>query len=98
MKCKDCKYSQPTEYKTKSGGRLTCCMLTRLVYKEETESDCSYFNADLSLYKICYNCKYYIGGGDWGLFCSHKEKYHHLGKFKDDGCEYFEWGESNGKA
>jgi hypothetical protein len=44
----------------------------------------------LSGYDICYNCKYYGGGGDWGLFCSHKGMYHHLGKFSDDPCDYYE--------
>ena len=34
--------------------------------------------------------KYYFGGSDWGLFCSHKDMYHHLGRFCDDPCDYYE--------
>ena len=63
--------------------------------ESDKDHDCSCFNRDLSEYSICYNCKYCIGAGDWGLFCSHKDishkdMYHHLGKFNDYACERFE--------
>jgi hypothetical protein len=66
------------------------CTLTRNVTDADKEHDCKCYNRDLSEYDICYNCKYYRGGGDWGLFCSHKDMYHHLGKFSDDPCEKYE--------
>ena len=90
MKCRDCKYCQISEFEFQ--GKLykdACCELSHLVIKVDKEHNCQCFNKDLSKYDICYNCKYYRGGGDWGLFCSHKEMYHHLGKFNDEPCEYY---------
>ena len=88
-KCKDCKYAQDGGYAI-ADMRYCTCTLTRRVKNENTESECNYFNRDLSGYDICYNCKYYIGGGDWGLFCSHSDMYHHLGKFSDEPCGRYE--------
>ena len=84
VKCKDCKYS--------IGAYRGCssCTLTHIIVNPDKEHDCQCFNADLSQYNICYNCKYYLGGGDWGLFCSHKDMYHHIGKFNDEPCRHFE--------
>lgn len=84
IKCRDCKYCQM--YKESIG----TCTLTRSVVDADKGHSCTCYNRDLSKYAICYNCKYYIGGGDWGLFCSHKDMYHHLGKFCDDPCEKYE--------
>lgn len=80
-KCKDCKYS---------GGDF--CELTHLCISPNKEHNkCPYYyNANFLTNDICYNCKYYGGGNDWGLFCSHKEMYHHLGKFNDPPCKYYE--------
>lgn len=83
MKCIDCKYYH--SYKENIG----TCTLTRLVVNSNKDHNCHCWNRDLSEYDICYNCKHYIGGGDWGLFCSHKDMYHHLGKFNDRACERF---------
>lgn len=88
-KCKDCKYAQDGGYAI-AGMKYCTCTLTRRVKNENTESECNCFNRDLSGYDICYNCKYYIGGGDWGLFCSHSDMYHHLGKFSDEPCGRYE--------
>ena len=85
MKCRDCHYCQM--YKESIG----TCTLTRIVLNADKDhDDCQCFNRDLSGYAICYNCKYYIGGGDWGMFCSHKDMYHHLGKFSDEPCGRYE--------
>lgn len=88
-KCIDCKYSQDSGFEI--AGTMCCiCALTRRVIHANVESECNCFNRDLSTYDICYNCKYYIGGGDWGLFCSHKDMYHHLGKYFDKPCKRYE--------
>lgn len=89
MKCKDCIYVQDYSYEIVD---IECyiCSLTRRVMNANKEHNCSCYNRDLSGYDICYNCKYYIGGCDWGLFCSHKDMYHHLGKFSDEPCERYE--------
>ena len=91
MKCKDCKYCEISNFKFQGKSYSNaCCLLSHRVIKPNIEHNCKCFNIDLSEYDICYNCKYYGGGGDWGLFCSHKEMYHHLGKFNDDPCGYYE--------
>lgn len=90
MKCKDCRYSSDDVYEIAGEKCCTCSLTRRVMYVyKESEVECSCYNRDLSEYDICYNCKYYIGGGDWGLFCSHKDKYHHLGKFSDEPCRYY---------
>ena len=87
MKCRDCKYSNNETY-VFAGKECCTCSLTRRVMNANAESECNCFNRDLSEYDICYNCKYYIGGGDWGLFC--EKHYHHLGKFSDEPCKDYE--------
>jgi len=88
-KCKDCKYAQNIGYEI-AGIECCTCSLTRRVMNANAESECNCYNRDLSEYDICYNCKYYHGGGDWGLFCSHSDMYHHLGKFSDESCGRYE--------
>lgn len=88
MRCKDCKYS--SDVYELSNKECCTCYLTRYVMDANIERECNCYNHDLSQYDICYNCKYYGGGGDWGLFCSHEDMYHHLGKFSDKPCERYE--------
>ena len=88
-KCKDCKYALDSSYEI-AGIECRACSLTRQVMNVNAEIECNCYNRDLSGYDICYNCKYYIGGGDWGLFCSHSDMYHHLGKFSDEPCGRYE--------
>lgn len=84
--CKNCQFVIAMNESNARG----CCTLTRYVVQTDKEHECPCFNRDLSEYDICYNCEYYSGGGDWGLFCYHKGMYHHLGKFSDDPCEYYQ--------
>lgn len=88
MKCINCMYASSC-YEI-SGIACCTCSLTSRVMNANAEHKCGCFNNDLSEYDICYNCTYYIGGGDWGLFCSHKDMYHHLGKFSDEPCDRYE--------
>lgn len=85
--CKNCKYyeEESVEYQ---GKRLfySLCTLTSISVKPEGK--CEYYNKDISQENICYNCKYYGGGNDWGLFCS--KHYNHLGRFNDKPCDDFE--------
>lgn len=91
MKCKDCKYCEISNFKFqgKSYSNACCLLSHRAIIKPNVEHNCKCFNIDLSEYDICYNCKYYGGGGDWGLFCLHKDMYYHLGEFRDEPCEYY---------
>lgn len=87
--CRDCRYAQI--YTFHIMGRdieACCCSLTKKCTHADSDT-CGYCNDDLSNYEICYNCEYYLGGMDWGLFCSHKDHYHHLGKFNDNACKNF---------
>ena len=95
-KCRDCQYAQIGSWQLKGKIYETCCCgLSRVVTLPDGEGNCTCFNRDLSKYDICYNCRYYRGGGDWGLFCSHKDMYHHLGRFDDDPCDYYVKHETN---
>ena len=40
---------------------------------------------DMSEEDICFNCKHFIGGGDWGLACA--KHYHRLPRALDKMCE-----------
>lgn len=83
MTCKGCNYYQgKTEILTKTFH--SCALSTTLVNGEI----CTLFNADLSNKKICYNCKYYLGGYDWGLSCA--KHYHVLTEALHEGCKDFE--------
>lgn len=90
-KCRDCQYAQIKSWQIKDKMVENCCCgLTNYITMPDKEGGCGYFNRDLSEYDICYNCRYYRGGGDWGLFCSHGDMYHHLGKFNDKPCKRYE--------
>ena len=83
MNCRDCKYYQGD---VKIMGRIGFqCALTRKIIFSEL---CNFINKDLSNMKICYNCKHYLGGGDWGLSCA--KHYHVLTEALHEGCEDFE--------
>lgn len=83
MSCKDCIYYQgKVEILTKIYHR--CALLKTVVNREK----CPLFNVDLSNKKICYNCKHYLGGSDWGLSCA--KHYHVLTKALKDACNEFE--------
>ena len=85
--CNNCKYCQKGEMPFKNETyKYTMCELTHVLVKPE--NSCEYCNKDLSKENICYNCKYYGGINDWGLFCS--KHYNHLGSFNDKPCDKFE--------
>lgn len=48
---------------------------------------CDYHNKDISQEKICLNCEYYLGMGDWGLAC--KADYYKLPESTSKACEKF---------
>jgi hypothetical protein len=48
---------------------------------------CDYHNKDIAQEKICLNCEYYLGGGDWGLAC--KADYYKLPSSTSEACEKF---------
>lgn len=82
MTCRDCHYYQgKIEILTKT---FHSCALSKAVVNGEK---CPLYNVDLSNAKICYNCKSYLGGFDWGLSCA--KHYHVLTEALHEGCEDF---------
>lgn len=83
MNCRDCRYYQGD---VKIMGRIGFqCALTRSIIFNEL---CNLINKDLSNVPICYNCKHYLGGGDWGLSCA--KHYHVLTEALHEICDDFE--------
>ena len=87
MECKDCKYNYMTtialideEYKGYS-----CSITHRLGTKS-----CNINNDnEVEDMDICYNCKHWLGGGDWGLSCR-KNYYMATTDGFNEVCEQFE--------
>ena len=81
MFCKDCKY----KYKTDDG--YNACEIANMLYTV----CCDYIDDDsrVEAMDICYNCKHWIGGGDWGLSCR-KDYYNCATNGFREVCEHFE--------
>lgn len=89
MKCKDCKYYKVDNFffDGKEYTNYTCEITHRCNPKS-----CIIKNDENIIYMdICYNCKYWIGGGDFGLSCK-KNYYHCSANGFDKACEQFERG------
>lgn len=76
MKCKECKHYNA--YKE----------VCKVTHKCHTIS-CNLENDNIKDMKICYNCKHWVGGGDWGLSCK-KDYYNCSTNGFDKGCKDFE--------
>lgn len=88
MECKDCKYKNITNVKLKNGEfTMQGCLITHILNKES----CDYIVSDGEVddMKICYNCKSWIGCGDWGLSCT-KNYYNCSTNGFNKACEQFE--------
>lgn len=60
MECKNCKYNTTNRlYRTCAVGHWVNAISCTLKSDE-----------DVPKLNICYNCKHWIGGGDWGLSCA----------------------------
>ena len=65
------------------------CSLTGIVAVDERITEnCSWYNRELEGENICYNCKYFLGGADYGLACS--KVYHRLPTAISEPCEDFD--------
>ena len=84
--CKNCRYVVETgHYYKGTDQQVLVCSLTNVTMKPE--GTCEYCNADLSNANMCYNCEYYNGGNDFGLFCG--RHYHLVGRFNDTPCDAY---------
>lgn len=84
MKCENCKY-----YKDDHNDffRTIMCLIS---HRWQPKS-CTYITSDEEVkdMNICFNCKYWLGGGDWGLSCE-KDYYNCSANGFDEACEQFE--------
>lgn len=67
------------------------CELTNQVLMNQKAETCDLYNKDVSEETICFNCKHFLGGSDWGLACS--KHYHSLPRALDEMCEDGEFRE-----
>ena len=87
MFCKDCIYYKVSNviYGDKSFTMNSC----EIAHVLNTRS-CTYITDDSEVENmdICFNCKYWLGGGDWGLSCSN-DYYNTSTNGFDEACEHF---------
>lgn len=76
MQCKNCKHYNKNK------------RICQIIHKCHTIS-CNLENDNIEDMKICYNCKHWIGGGDWGLSCK-KDYYNCSTNGFNEGCKDFE--------
>ena len=72
-----------------SGIQCVRCELTNTIMVSKSAETCKLYNRDISDQLVCFNCKHFLGGSDWGLACS--KHYHMLPHALDDMCEDAEW-------
>lgn len=81
--CENCNhYKESFEFR---GRNCIACELTNNIIVNEHAEKCSFYNKDMSEEDICFNCKHFIGGGDWGLSCA--KHYHKLTEALNKMCE-----------
>lgn len=89
MECRYCHYCKPTTMWLKNNEKcmVGMCSITHSVGKKS----CDYIASDAEVedMNICYNCKHWIGGGDWGLSCR-KNYYIASTDGFNEVCEQFE--------
>ena len=81
--CENCMYFTGKEEAW--GQTIYQCALTNAIL---TGKPCDLYNIDISKWKICYNCKHFLGGGDWGLACA--KHYRYLPEALTKACEDME--------
>ena len=81
MNCINCKYREyMTVYQT------TVCTISHRLRPHS----CDYIvdDKDVENMNICFNCKHWLGGGDWGLSCA-KDYYNCSVNGFDKACKNF---------
>lgn len=88
MKCKECKYHNISNFDFNGNTYIIqSCKITNA----SNSKSCTYIKNDSEVKEmnICYNCKYWIGGGDWGLSCR-KNYYNCNSNGFEKACEQFD--------
>ena len=98
MNCSECKYCYVLKNtaiaRNKKGNQIlsvrdsehTVCKITHIYNPESCNLNS---DEDVKDMLICFNCKHWIGGGDWGLSCS-KDYYNTSSDGFGKACEKFE--------
>lgn len=85
MKCKDCKYNSEIDHAC-CGYKIDYCEVINVYDMKE----CNYSDSEIDKMDICFNCIYWIGGGDWGLSCMKNYYIASTNGFRKVGdCEQF---------
>lgn len=64
------------------------CVLSQCIFSTNQAHDCPWYDKDLDDEMICFNCKHFLGGSDWGLAC--EKHYNRLPRFDSATCDKFE--------
>ena len=98
MKCNGCKYcyvlnntaiardKKENQILSVRDSERTVCKITHICNPESCDLNS---DEDVKDMPICFNCKHWIGGGDWGLSCS-KDYYNTSSNGFGKACEKFE--------
>lgn len=82
MKCENCRFNKEMDY----GIVKNICKITNV----RNRTDCSLSSdEDVNKMEICFNCKHWFGGGDWGLSCA-VDYYNCSSNGFERACEKFE--------
>ncbi len=84
MKCSKCRYYHV--FAPSSSYKYTMCKITHICNPESCDLNSDEDVKDMS---ICFNCKHWMGMGDWGLSCS-KDYYNTSSDGFGKACEKFE--------
>ena len=86
--CKDCIHHRKLAESIAYPDGIGCQLLNTIYYKSgHAAESCKYFNVEVKGLPICYNCKHFLGGGDWGLACD--DDYYKLPTATTKACEHF---------
>jgi len=81
-RCKDCCHF--SSYFVIGEKQCVRCDLTNTILVDKAAENCGLYNVNLDGQPICFNCKHFGGGCDWGLAC--RKHYHALPKALDHMC------------
>lgn len=89
--CENCSHYKGTfEF---YGTNSITCELTNTIMVNESARNCGFYNKDMSNERICFNCKHFAGGSDWGLACA--KHYYKLPRALTKMCKDGEWKDVN---
>ena len=86
LSCSDCMYAYPAN--SSGNGVINVCRRTRRVLCKNLAPHCEYYNNSVCDSDVCYKCKHYLGGNDWGLSCA--KQYNVIVHSLDDACDLYE--------